>query len=77
MFESLGNELIEGELVVIQLEGVFEESEDVFVYVYGEIGCEFIHFCINVAECGSGGVDGSETGLFWEIDVVHSIVIQL
>lgn len=65
MFETLRDELVEGKLIVIHLEGVFKESEYVFIDVNGEVGGEFVHFGVDIAECGARGVDWREACLFW------------
>jgi hypothetical protein len=57
---------------MVQLEGVFEEAEDVLVDVDREVGGEFVHFGVDFAERSAGRVNRRIAGLLWKIDVVHT-----
>ena len=71
MFESMRYKLIEGELVIILLECIFEETKDILIDINCQISSEFIHFLVDITERSARGVERSEASLLWNIDIVH------
>jgi hypothetical protein len=43
VFDALGDEFVEGELVGVLFKCVFEETEDVFINIYRQICGQFLH----------------------------------
>lgn len=72
VLQPLGDELLASEFALVLLEGVFEEPQDVFVDVNGQVGSQPVEFSVRPAERRPGGEQRSVAGLFRKFYEVHA-----